>query len=65
MFMRAGQNRVLKGLPYAGLSFVAGWWGIPWGLIYTPVCITADLRGGRDVTQAIAGPLIQHSLAAS
>ncbi len=62
--VKAGQNRVLKGLPYAGLSFVAGWWGIPWGLIYTPTCIIADLKGGRDVTAGILGPLIQHSLAA-
>jgi len=64
-FMRTGENRVLKGLPWAFLSFVAGWWGIPWGFIYTPVCIVTDLKGGRDVTAAIAQPLIAYSLAAT
>jgi hypothetical protein len=28
-FVRAGESRVLKGLPWTLLTLVAGWWGIP------------------------------------
>ncbi len=61
-FMPAGTGRVVKGLPYLLISLLLGWWGIPWGFIFTPTCIVANLKGGRDVTGAIAGPLIEHSL---
>jgi len=52
-FIRAGENAVLKGLPFTLLSLVLGWWGIPWGFIYTPQVICRDLRGGTDVTSVV------------
>jgi hypothetical protein len=27
-----------------------GWWGVPWGLIYTPLTLWTNLSGGRAVT---------------
>ena len=50
---------VTKGLPFTLLSLVAGWWGIPWGPIYTIQCVYNNSRGGKDVTQAVL-----HSLRA-
>jgi hypothetical protein len=45
--------RVLQGLPYTLISLVLGWWGIPWGLIFTPAAIFTNLCGGKDVTQDV------------
>ena len=48
-----GQSRVWAGLPYTLISLVAGWWGIPWGPIYTIQSVYRNLRGGIDVTDAV------------
>jgi len=32
---------------------VLGWWGIPWGPIWTISTIVTNLRGGRDVTNEV------------
>jgi hypothetical protein len=53
-FLRSGENRFLKGLPFALLTLVAGWWGIPWGPIYSLQCLAKCLSGGEDVTSQVA-----------
>ena len=52
-FVRAGESRIMKGLPWAILTLFAGWWGIPWGPIYSISALWKDLRGGDDVTAEI------------
>lgn len=49
-FVPAGGSAALSGLPYTLLSLVAGWWGIPWGPIYTIQSLITNLSGGKDVT---------------
>jgi hypothetical protein len=49
-FLRRGEFGLIRGLPYTLLTLLLGWWGIPWGLIYTPLALVTNLRGGRDVT---------------
>jgi hypothetical protein len=49
-FLRANERGWLRGLPYTLLSLVLGWWGVPWGVIYTPLCLATNLAGGCDVT---------------
>ena len=44
------ESAVVKGLPYTLLSLVAGWWGIPWGPIFTIGALYNNLKGGKDVT---------------
>jgi hypothetical protein len=56
-FVRGGESGVLKGMPYTLLSIVAGWWGIPWGPIFTIAAVVTNLRGGKDVTAEIVGAL--------
>jgi hypothetical protein len=51
--IRAGQSGIAKGLPYSALSFVLGWWGFPWGFIYTPTVILNNFSGGEDVTEQV------------
>ena len=52
-YLRPGESALGKGLQYTLLSFFLGWWGIPFGLIYTPIAIIRNLSGGRDVTKEI------------
>ncbi len=56
-FLRQGENAALKGLPFTFLSLVAGWWGIPWGPIYTIQSVYNNSRGGKDVTQSVVNSL--------
>ena len=49
-FLRPEDNAVLKGLTFTLISLVLGWWGFPWGPIYTVAAISNNLGGGRDVT---------------
>ena len=56
-FIRAGENAVVKGLPYTLLSLFLGWWGFPWGLIRTPRALYTNLTGGKDVTQEVMASL--------
>ncbi len=48
-------NRAL----FSSLSFFFGWWGIPWGPIYTVGTIYRNLSGGHDHSKT----LIDHVLA--
>jgi hypothetical protein len=52
-FVRAGEGAAGKGLKFTLVSVVFGWWGIPWGPIWTIQSIWNNSRGGRDVTQQI------------
>jgi hypothetical protein len=45
--LRPGESGVLRGLPYTFLSLLLGWWGVPWGLIYTTQAVWRNLAGGR------------------
>ena len=59
-FIRAGENAVVKGLPFTFLSLAVGWWGFPWGLIYTPGTLYTTLRGGNDVTGDVMAQIDEH-----
>jgi hypothetical protein len=54
-FLRPGEYGVVRGLPYVLVSMLLGWWGVPWGIIYTPLTIFINLCGGQDVTQEVCG----------
>ena len=43
-------------LGYSLLSLIAGWWGIPWGPIWTVQSLWTNLSGGRDVTAQVVKP---------
>jgi len=58
-FVRSGESRFVKGLPYTLLSLVVGWWGIPFGIIYTIWCVASNSAGGTDVTDEIVGAMSQ------
>jgi hypothetical protein len=56
-FVPAEQSRSMKGLGWTLLTLLAGWWGIPWGPIYSVQSLWVNLRGGHDLTPAVASTL--------
>ena len=56
-FVKAGESRVVKGLGWTALTFLLGWWGIPWGPIYSVGSLWTNLRGGEDVTDKAVAAL--------
>lgn len=41
------------GLGYSLLTLCLGWWGIPWGPIYSIGSLYTNFTGGKDVTQEV------------
>lgn len=56
-FIKAGESAVSKGLPWTLISLALGWWGIPWGPIWTIQSLAVNFRGGKDVTDAVVKSL--------
>jgi hypothetical protein len=56
-FLRADDWGIVRGLWYCLLSLLFGWWGIHWGLIYTPLTLFNNLGGGCDVTSEVLNVL--------
>jgi hypothetical protein len=52
-FLRDGERAWGPALMMSGVSLVAGWWGIPWGPIWTIGTIVQNLAGGKDVTEKV------------
>lgn len=59
-YIRPGESAFLKGLPYLLITLVLGWWGIPWGPIYSLECIVKNLAGGNKVTDEVIKQLGPH-----
>lgn len=60
--VRQGESLVTKGLPFTLLSFLFGWWGIPFGPRYTIESIVNNFRGGKDVTEEVMSTVAGHIL---
>ncbi|MEO0759465.1 MAG: hypothetical protein AAFY78_21620 [Cyanobacteria bacterium J06648_16] len=56
-FVRSTENAALKGLKFTLLSVILGWWGLPWGIIFTLQTLATNLGGGKDVTQPVLASL--------
>lgn len=54
-FVPAGTSVAARAAPWCALSLLAGWWGIPWGPIWTIGTIAKNLGGGVDVTAHVLG----------
>ena len=64
-FIRAGENAVKKGLPWTFLTLVAGWWGIPWGPIWSIQSLVTNFKGGKDLSAEIAAMRARPAAAAA
>jgi hypothetical protein len=57
-YVPAGEKAWTKGIGFSVLSFFLGWWGFPWGLIYTPATLFTNLMGGKDVTNEVMSQIV-------
>ena len=60
-FIRHEENAIVKGIPFILLSLVLGWWGIPWGPIYTIQSLWVNFNGGKDVTKEVIASMMSTS----
>jgi hypothetical protein len=58
-YVHSGQSPLRRGWPFLVISALFGWWGIPWGPIYTAQAIYIAIRG-KDVTNAAIKALTLH-----
>ena len=58
-FIKAGEGSFSKGIGFSLISFFFGWWGIPWGPIYTIQSLFTNSRGGKDVTKEVVASINQ------
>ncbi len=61
-FIREGESKLLKSLPFSIITLFFGWWGIPWGPVYSIGSLVTNLRGGKVVTQDVIASLNQNNL---
>ncbi|WP_157217038.1 hypothetical protein [Flavisphingomonas formosensis] len=55
-FLRADEKHWQTATLFSVISLLLGWWGIPWGPIWTVGTTISNLSGGRDVTPEV----LQH-----
>lgn len=58
-FIKAGEGTFGKSIGFTLLSLILGWWGIPWGPIYTIGSLYTNLTGGKDVTSEVLSAISQ------
>ena len=56
-YIPPGHGTFSKSIGPTLLSCVIGWWGFPWGVIYTLQAIFTNLGGGKDVTDEVMDSL--------
>jgi len=56
-FIKADESSAKYSIGYTLISLVLGWWGIPWGPIYTIGSLNINLSGGKDLTKEVANSL--------
>ena len=57
-----GKSAFSASLPYTMMSLFLGWWGFPFGLIFTPMTLLHNLGGGTDHTARFGAALPRPGL---
>lgn len=52
-FIPPGEGTFSKSIGFILISLLFGWWGFPWGPIYTITSLATNLGGGKDVTHEV------------
>jgi len=56
-FIKSGESTVKYSIGFSVITFILGWWGIPWGPIYTIGALYRNISGGKDITQEVLASL--------
>lgn len=52
-YVRSNKSAGATALGWGVFSLAFGWWGFPWGVIYTPMSLWHNTRGGSDHTREV------------
>ncbi len=52
-FIKSGESAVAYSWKYSLITFFAGWWGIPFGPIFSIASFYKNFTGGKDVTAEV------------
>jgi hypothetical protein len=52
-FIKAGQSTAEYSAKWTLLTLLFGWWGFPFGPIFTVIALYHNFRGGKDLTQEV------------
>lgn len=56
-FVRPNESTASMSIGFTLMTLVLGWWGIPWGPIYTIGSLLTNLSGGKNITPDIMSHL--------
>jgi hypothetical protein len=56
-FIRAGESTVGKSIGFTLITLVFGWWGIPFGPIYSCQALATNFRGGKNLTTEVVAAI--------
>ncbi len=59
-FIRPNENTIKYSYSHVGANLLLGWWGLPWGPIYTIGATYKHITGGKNVTYDVLSHLDQH-----
>ncbi len=58
-FIKPNHSRITPAIGFLITNLLLGWWGIPWGPIYTLGNVGTILGGGKDVTNEVMAQINQ------
>lgn len=56
-FIKPGEGTLVKSIRYTLISLFVGWWGIPWGPVYTIGTTITNFKGGKNITREVISAL--------
>lgn len=60
-FIRPGHMALVPRIGYSVISLFLGWWGLPWGPIYTVQALWNNALGGLDLTPEMLSRAVSAS----
>jgi hypothetical protein len=60
--VRRSESRFSKGYIFTVVSFLFGWWGIPFGPKHTLASLRTNFKGGKDVTEEVMSIVAGYAL---
>ena len=52
-FIKPGESTISHSIGYTLITLFFGWWGIPWGPVYSIGALYSNLKGGKNITQEV------------
>lgn len=62
-FIPPGEGGFASCFGYSCISAFIGWWGFPWGILWTPMTLGRNLMGGLDLTEPVLASMVGPALA--